>query len=135
MLELDAAPADGGVTLRRPDADASWFACTNHFRARATPVRCSRYAAFATAVPAGPAALTAGDAAQAIAAAQVAMTLHQVVVDLAADTLTVRLRRKERADVWSESGAVSIGAWIARAAAAAKDAADARSAGPFSTGR
>lgn len=135
VLELDAAPADGGVTLRRPDADASWFACTNHFRARTTPVRCSRYAALADAVPVGGAALTAADAVQVIAVAQVAMTLHQVVVDLGADTLTVRLRRKERAEVWSESGTVSIGAWIARAASAAKDAADARAAGPFAPGR
>lgn len=135
VLEVDAAPADGGVTLRRPDADASWLACTNHFRARATALRCSRYAALAASVPAEPVALTAAGAMDVIGAAQVGMTLHQVVVDLAADTLTVRLRRKERADIWSESGVASIGAWIARATAASQHAAAVRPAGPFSTGR
>jgi hypothetical protein len=46
------------------------------------------------------------------------MTLHQVVFDLGAMTLDVRVRRKVHAEAWSGSGPVSVRAWIERAVSA-----------------
>ncbi len=117
VFELDGADKDGGVTVRRPDAEAAWLACTNHFRARSTPVRCSRYAALVAALGDAEDVVRAADLAELIRAGEVKLTLHQVVADLGAMTVQARVRRRVRGEAWSESGVVSVREWIERAAA------------------
>ncbi len=45
IIEYDGDETDGeGVTFRASDPKDSWVACTNHYRLRSPPRKCSRYA-------------------------------------------------------------------------------------------
>ncbi len=52
VLEWDSNGKDGGVTVRAPKADefAAGLVCTNHYRARAGPADCGRYAKLGSAL-------------------------------------------------------------------------------------
>lgn len=112
---FEIAPDDfteDGVTVRRPSTDDRSIACSNHHREREEPAVCWRYDALAEGADGKNEPIDLATMQKLIRKSEVAMTLHQVVVDLGERRIAFRVKRSKTSEKgageWTETGIWSL---------------------------
>jgi hypothetical protein len=124
---FEIAPDDlteDGVTVRRPVAEDRSIACSNHHREREEPAVCWRYDALAKGAGGDHDPIDLATMQKLIRKSEVAMTLHQVVVDLGERKIAFRVKRSKASErsagEWTETGIWSLDALFAEVGVGAR---------------